>query len=137
MRKVMFLDVDGVLNDLPRGGSPDIVGLYLGEMRSVVRELGLYVVISSGWRENETKMDCLKRTLRSAGIRDFDVCRKGNKASSVIGWLEEHRNEALKYVVVDDEESLAADFGDRLLVCRSGFDSQFSSVVRDAFNREP
>lgn len=109
IRRVLFLDVDGVLNTRP--GSLDMDKISL--VREIVDATGAKVVISSSWRTVPEQMVRLKRALSAVGIEPigrtpcFDHSNEpGLKMTyprwkEVRAWLEENPG-VDQYVILDD-----------------------------------
>jgi len=113
--KIIFLDVDGVLNT--RNGSLDADKLDL--LQTVIRDTGAQVVISSTWRHHEHMMARLRPELEKRGIiiagqtpnssyRDpgeiFWVA--STRGTEVTSWLKEHP-EVKRFVILDDSDFTA------------------------------
>ena len=115
MKKIVFLDVDGVLNN--DGTEEKAPSGYLGVSDELIERLGRIVqsqnaevALSSDWRlsENDPK-DCedylyLKRKLEAFGIRisggtpDIRASRRGQEIRAYLDAL----NEEAEWVVLDD-----------------------------------
>lgn len=104
--KVLFLDVDGVLNT---SKSKSILALSRPKLRllnKIVDETGCEIVLSSTWRKVEEATFHLIKTLRYRGLRinsytpiisTEDVLR----GDEIRAWLINHP-EVEKYAIVDD-----------------------------------
>lgn len=108
--KVIFLDVDGVLNT--RLGSLDADKLYL--LQGIIQATGAQVVISSTWRHHPQKMAQLRPELEKRGIAIAgqtpdaayrDPTEKfwiaSTRASEILAWMGQHP-EVTRFVIVDD-----------------------------------
>ena len=115
--KIIFLDVDGVLNDrFTEDRSPDgFIGLnhcMIDNLKSIVDQTGASVVLVSTWKsEWEKDIDrCsddgayLDKTLRMHGItiEDKTVDKVSNRGHGIAKYLEEHP-EITKWIVLDDD----------------------------------
>ncbi len=114
-RKIIFLDVDGVLNskryDLERtekDGNIDPGRLPL--LRTIVEQTGAELVFSSSWREhwssNEAERDKhgeeIDRLFRKHGMMLSDKTPVlGERADEIKAWLEAHP-EVGAFVILDD-----------------------------------
>ncbi len=113
--KVVFLDIDGVLNSVKydrertaKDGNIDISRLPL--LKRIIEATGAEIVLVSSWRkhwEREEEM-CdgigreINKTFRSAGLRIYDKTPAlGERAEEITHWLGEHTGVA-KYVIIDD-----------------------------------
>jgi hypothetical protein len=113
--KVVFLDVDGVLNNyslLYNYGydyiDEDVVDL-LGQ---IVRETGSEIVLTSTWRlENYSKKIVEEALIRKKmTLLDSTISIKGKKrAEEIKEWLGRHK--VKKYAIIDDTEDAGVGFG--------------------------
>ncbi|PCC67738.1 hypothetical protein SAMN02745121_02374 [Nannocystis exedens] len=110
-RKVIFLDIDGVMNDLgtksARSGlagwlDPDHVAV----LNEVVRATGAVVVLSSSWRL-AMPLDALRLAFAEAGCvaelldvtPDLDRARRGRE---IAAWLAVQPEPPVRYAILDD-----------------------------------
>ena len=118
MRRIIFLDVDGVLNSgawamemLERG-----VRVYrdnlldaraLRRLCRVVDATGADIVVSSSWRLDPEAFDRLTDWLRQYGMAVFDVTpyTGGERGDDLTAWLDEHPDVG-RYVILDDDEDM-------------------------------
>lgn len=110
--KVLFLDIDGVLNS----ASTMKHGVHLCNKRIVMlsrlcKELDLKVVISSSWREIYDLRE-LKELLHRTGFggipRVIDVTgndTRGNRGTEIKAWLDAHP-EVVQYAIIDDDRDM-------------------------------
>lgn len=123
--KIIFLDVDGVLNSLrnviAQGGFPfpkgsnveqsplhreeNLDALAVGMVRKLCDETGAKIVLSSTWREH---LDSVSEFGKRWALPIIDATPFGAKQGAISRWLEEHRPLVDKYAILDDE-----DMGDR------------------------
>ena len=122
--KIVFLDIDGVLNcsdDFKRIKHTDGLCLSpqkLNRLRRILRETGAKIVLSSTWRRHEDAMDFLNAN----GIHWIDktpASFSGMRGREVSEWLNKHGSEVESYVILDDND----DF----------FDSQKPFFVKTEF----
>lgn len=123
--KVIFLDIDGVLNSeefLKNNENEMIDRNNVNILKSIINKTEAVIVMSSGWRlwfddnmmPRDGESQCLYDVLSDADIKlygktpDFsteEIRAKKTfshvKAKEIIAWLSEHE-EANKYVVLDD-----------------------------------
>jgi hypothetical protein len=117
--KVLFLDVDGVLNTRP--GSLDEDKLSL--LREIVDQTGCEICVSSSWRTVEYMMRKLVAALLNWGIPryfvtpelketplawGFQMARPRNE--EIFAWLHTRRETVETYCILDDTK--AADTGE-------------------------
>ena len=116
-KKVIFLDVDGVLNDrFTEDRTPDgFIGLnhtMIDHLKSIVDQTGASVVLVSTWKE-EWDADPANRsedgaylhdTLLKHGVRIIDKTtdRTADRGHGIVKYLEAHP-EIDKWVVLDDD----------------------------------
>jgi hypothetical protein len=106
--KVIFLDIDGVLNSSETMKE----GVYLDNkkvllLNEVITETDAKVVISSSWRIGQTVKE-IKTFLKLAGLRRHPNIigftpnlKTGFRGDEVESWLQKHK-EVTQYVIVDD-----------------------------------
>lgn len=115
--RVIFLDIDGVLNSEEWDryvqsftyGARFNSGYLLSQemilrLQNVVFQTNAEIVLTSSWRANERAMDALRRqlSLYHLSIRDSTVSYAyGNRADEVKLWIESHSN-VTSYAIVDD-----------------------------------
>lgn len=140
-RRILFLDVDGVLHPARVPGSPGPSTAYmqvgpLGWLQGLAELLAPYqdvgVVVHSSWRITYSA-EVLSEMLYELGERYFDVTPPGERYESILEWLRRHPGTS--YLILDDD---AAEFPQppprELLTC----DSQLgvsSEGVRDALRQ--
>jgi len=115
--KLIFLDIDGVLNShrsaIALGGYPyphkeyhkfDIVAL--GLIRKICKDSGAKIVLSSGWRfmiepreiAMELKLPIIDKTPHVYGV---------SRGEEIMYWLRSHS--ARKYVIIDDATDICRE----------------------------
>lgn len=113
--KIIFLDVDGVLNcekttRTTKSGTLFVGSGHLKRLRDIIKATGAKVVLSSDWRygrdEPESNGDFLElqRELRRYGIEIFDytpVTCFYSRGGEISIWLSRHP-EVSDYVILDD-----------------------------------
>lgn len=129
--KVLFLDIDGVLNSEDfyrerhsRGkrrvvDSDEICPTLVDNLNSVLREAGCAVVLSSTWRKFTPLKDMVD-ILRSKGcaIQEFagatpvldsqmenGLWHSPRRGSEIQAWLDDHPSVS-KFVIVDDDSDM-------------------------------
>lgn len=118
LSRVLFLDVDGVLNDGVGRGLND---LMLARFGTIIRHADPAIVIASSWRMEPQLMTRLTAVIRRMGGRvvghtaipgppasDGGKCRiihARPRWMEIHAWLEEcpHRDEIRRFVILDDE----------------------------------
>lgn len=118
MNVVLFLDIDGVLNDHNWVGdaeSCDIKRKCILQFNRIIRETGAVVVLSSAWRYmihgEAMTLSGFAYMMRTHGMtgaaeligltcRDEEIEHRGDQ---IAAWLKEHP-EVTRYVVLDDDD---------------------------------
>lgn len=121
-RKIVFLDVDGVLNSMPyleaaRSGKMknegEICSIYLQRLKEIIEKTGANIVLSSTWRvmkecedENGIKMyRYLENRLNEYGLRIYgqtgDADKRG-RVYEILTWVKENAPDAI-FVSLDDD----------------------------------
>lgn len=119
--KVIFLDVDGVLNSKQDGNSLQLrTDLHLQLLREIVSATGAKIVLSSSWRAGFAKArNTLSNRLRKYGLEIMDstpvlpglTCRGDEKRQ----WLNDSGQSVERFVILDDDDDMA-EFTDTNLV---------------------
>ena len=110
--KVIFLDIDGVLNSdeyFDKIEGLNIEGIEkqidvekIKLLKRAVEETGSNVVLSSSWRYTRNAQ-YLKQLLLQYGIlADSTPFMKNKRGEEIKGWLEEHKDTE-DFVILDDE----------------------------------
>ena len=118
-KKVIFLDIDGVLNSRKydqqrktiKDGNIDETRLVL--LSQLVKDTGAVIVLSSTWRKGWDKQSSLcspsalyiNETLAKYGIGVYDktpVISATNRDVEIKAWLEAHKDEVGEFVILDD-----------------------------------
>lgn len=108
--KVLFLDVDGVLNSAtwfasqPPMAVTEVDATAVRRIQRIVAQTGAKVVLSSSWRHQPE----LVAQLRAAGVPIDDMTpRSENRGDEIRAWLLGHP-EVTTFAILDDD----ADAGD-------------------------
>lgn len=134
--KVLFLDIDGVLN---RNGYS--VGKILPEcvehLNRIVEDTGCKIVLSSSWRQSIyfgiVSIDGFSWMLRSHNIKENlysytqKECHTVSRGHQIKNWLLEHP-EVESYVVVDDSDESSFE---GLCLVRTGYKEGLTSKNAD------
>ena len=118
MNKVIFLDVDGVLNNgswatrmYERGVRTyrdDL--LYepsLEQLKRIVVATGAYIVVSSAWRQISTSYQHLLEWLTKYGLEPFGKTPYvgGERGNDITAWFNRNPGE-WQYVILDDDNDM-------------------------------
>ncbi len=123
-RKVIFLDIDGVMNSVntrpqdPRGLIDFLDPRNVSVLNAIVEATGAVVVVSSTWRLS-MPFAALKSTFASVGCvaEIIDVTPEINgreRVLEVVAWLERQAEPPTHFVVLDDDFDMPA-FPDKLV----------------------
>jgi hypothetical protein len=109
--KVIFLDIDGVLNcdktPNPRKFPYIVDKKLLARFKKLLDRTGAKVVLSSSWRCDPVGVFAA----RHWGIPFIDVCPdkpRSRRSSEVTAWLADHPD-VTRFVVIDDEDDALDD----------------------------
>lgn len=121
--KVIFLDIDGVLNSsrscMALGGFPfpgkskdrdwhKFDDVAVGLLRSIVSKTGAEVVLSSSWRIGMGKKE-MKELGERLGVNIFDKTRSSigseKRGHQIQEWLDSHTY-VTSYVIIDDSADM-------------------------------
>jgi hypothetical protein len=117
--RVIFLDVDGVLNSKATratenkaklsGGTSGIAPSLLAHLQEIVKQTGAYVVVSSTWREVPEKLAELTKALADCKIRiigntpTLEAQGMGDRVDEIRKWLSDNVMMMVeKWIVLDD-----------------------------------
>lgn len=110
--KIIFLDVDGVLNSLQDGNSVRLrTDSHLKLLKQIVDATGVKFVLSSSWRIGPTKArnNLLKR-LEEYGLQIMDstpiLSGASSRGDEIRQWLNESKYEIESFVILDDEDDM-------------------------------
>lgn len=116
--KILFLDIDGVLNSKfyykyiykPDNGLSRFDPYCAVLIRRLVEEFSLQIVITSTWRNG--LVDRLMRELQDNGLDNFlhsdwhtPILRFASRGKEIKSWLDKHP-EVTDYLIIDDNENL-------------------------------
>lgn len=113
--KIIFLDIDGVLNTpklLKKFGFDFIDDILVALVARIVNETGAKIVLSSTWRIEEKNKQLVQEALAQRNLEIHDstpvITRSGGWESA--GWVERreeiqawlNNNEVTKFAIIDD-----------------------------------
>jgi hypothetical protein len=113
---VLFLDVDGVLNQC--GTFHDIQGEKVALLHQIVAETRCSIVVSSTWRRTERTRKLLTGLLQEGGvsiadwtpcldrISDTGLLQIAERGHEIQAWLDAHP-EITRFVILDDSSDMA------------------------------
>ena len=124
--KVIFLDVDGVLNsevsreqernNFDNWMEHEVSEMHVNNLKKIVDATGAQIVLSSSWRFDHPKatgrdfiadplMKILDRKLKAVGLDIIDVTpdlRGKIRGAEIQDWLDRH-SEVERFVILDDD----------------------------------
>lgn len=131
MRKILFLDIDGVLNPKwwERKVSVDKFGCAFDSkcvayLKKILDETGAEIVISSSWKcmgladmQNMWKkrslpgkvVDITPDMMSDEMLLNEEIGSLNpldNRGCEIKGWLSKHKSEELRYVIIDDMDDM-------------------------------
>ena len=130
MKKIIFLDIDGVLNSLdwyisddPLRGRGHIDPIAIKRLNDITDSTGAYIVLSSSWRHdyNNTVILLKKNGLTGKIIgKTPDLCLNNKyiiRGNEILKWLIDHKTflelpqksnilDYKSYVIIDDDNDI-------------------------------
>ena len=120
MRKIIFLDIDGVLNSMDYfkqtkdcKGYTEINPEKVKLLKEIVDRTGAQIVLSSTWRdlaqrENEPEHPMytyLTDTLKEYGMEiiDHTPCIGQDRPKEIKAWLDNQQDKDVRFVILDDD----------------------------------
>eukprot|EP00747_Dinoflagellata_sp_TGD_P171760 gnl/TRDRNA2_/TRDRNA2_206588_c0_seq1.p1 gnl/TRDRNA2_/TRDRNA2_206588_c0~~gnl/TRDRNA2_/TRDRNA2_206588_c0_seq1.p1 ORF type:complete len:197 (-),score=29.73 gnl/TRDRNA2_/TRDRNA2_206588_c0_seq1:70-660(-) len=102
--RVVFLDIDGVVHPVEE---EDVNRLFLPHCLTRLQRLltctGAVVVLSSNWRLEDDMLEEAKSCLAEFAISIHDTTPLlAGRATEILTWLRDHRDEVCAFVVLDD-----------------------------------
>lgn len=150
MRKLLFLDVDGVLNDINvLTQSPPIGNRQMQNLRLATQETNCEIVLSSTWRVFQLNKRWLQEAFQKYNIAlwidQTPEIHNAPRSKEIIAWLLANAAQDAKVVVLDDDDDaniqnhglfnvidsfIQTDF-------KEGLTANHSLQVIDFFNSKP
>ncbi len=109
--KILFLDVDGVLNNYKTGGLFTISKSKLRLLSYIVNNTNCEIVLSSTWRLNVMgELDVLKKRLwyRKLTIKDVTPRFNSIRGEEIQYWLK-HNEGVTSWCILDDSDDMLDD----------------------------
>lgn len=102
--KVIFLDIDGVMNDASTLMTDDRPHEpHLSLLKQIVNETGAEIILSSSWRFYVDLTNQVKERLATVGLKLSGITTDlSSRGKEILKWLEEHP-ETTNFVILDDE----------------------------------
>ena len=109
MSKIIFLDIDGVLNGIDyqmaaTEAPPFIDKSCLEILKELIDKSGAKVVLSSSWKRGWEAGRGIDLIFQQAGIDIYDITPNlGRKCTEITAWLKAH-TDVESFVILDDAE---------------------------------
>ncbi len=140
MNKVLFLDVDGVLNNGEWAFKMHQQGVHvykndllyepsLEQLRRIVRTTGALIVVSSAWRQIPSCYQHLLEWLEKYGLRVYGKTPYigGDRGDDISAWFNRNPGE-WRYVILDDDDDMGEHLG---CLVRTDFDRGLTEKEAD------
>lgn len=116
--RIIFLDIDGVLNsqdwfcsDDPNRGKGNFDPIAINRLNWVIEETDAKIVLSTSWRNDPKIFDTFKQVGVNgeiSGKTDYfatgiNYLYRGNE---ILKWCNEHDDKIISYVIIDDDEDM-------------------------------
>jgi hypothetical protein len=138
MRRVLFLDVNGVLNSQRDYGMDGLGESHLRHLKRIVDESGCEIVLISSWRSAGNLREQLRRAFNQFSIPIWiDVTPElFDRAEEILAWLG--KNERCNGVIVDDDCDGFGITGLRFVQTSlaQGLTFELSSEIIEAFENQ-
>lgn len=129
---IIFLDVDGVLNNKANLlKTHDVMSLdpqSVSLIRALVAETEAKVVLSSSWRFSQSYVAYLEESLRFQFLDVTPKNRMNTRGANIREWLEIYCDSIKGYVIIDDEND---DIRDIDHFVKTSFETGFTKVHYD------
>ena len=107
--KVIFLDVDGVLNSAKDGFSHHLESEHhLQLLDEIVKKSGAEIVLSSSWRKIPSLRSVLEKKLSNYGITIYGETESipGTRGTEIKDWLDHCQKPIQEFVILDDDSDM-------------------------------
>ena len=114
MRKIIFLDIDGVLNSMAYfknvkevDGFNEISEFHLQKLSEIYHAAGAEIVLCSTWRTLQVDNEMYQYLVNSLDKYDMRISDKTpvigmNRPLEIFSWLED-QSEEVQFVILDDD----------------------------------
>lgn len=129
LKKMLFLDIDGVLNTSGKYFNKDLNAGCLHQLERVLRATGADVVVSSQWRYHKYLMEFLKPLIESMGskiagsTKQIDLFKRVEEIEKFLECVEP----PFVFAVIDDEYKYF--YGEQEEAVRSNYDLHKQLVI--------
>ena len=132
--KILFLDVDGVLNSFAPPNEHSIYwensycypfnDISVSLIKRLVEECKLTIVLSSSWRLLKEDLDSIERFLRTYGMVIFDetpIIRDSKKyvrGREIQMWLDKNKTLGITDFIIIDDDNDMGELSDKLILTK-------------------
>lgn len=105
--RVLFLDVDGVLNNYEMMHKEEyaLCAFMINRLKRIIEATNATIILSSSWRLFEDRRECLRNTLEKHGLKwegRTPFIGPAKRCVEIEEWLE--RNDVDKFAIIDDSK---------------------------------
>lgn len=106
--KILFLDVDGVLNTTKSRSLYALGKPYLKRLQEIVEKTDAKIVLSSTWRKSNYHLKRLQNRLSYRGLKIYSHTPNLGKfrGLEINQWLKDHFKDGDVYAIVDDDSDM-------------------------------
>lgn len=107
--KLLFLDVDGVLNTYRTGGLYTLTRNKIKLLQKIVTDTNCKIVLSSTWRKDDY---AFRRLVRVLSYRDLQIYSKTPvldgvpRGVEIATWLDNNSLPVERYAILDDDSDM-------------------------------
>ena len=134
--KVVFLDVDGVLNSVRDDYDIDLnSGYHLKLLQKIIKSTGAKIVLSSSWRRDVPlmKFNLLPR-LEEYGMEIMDctpyICNGSCRGDEIREWIKRTEYGITQFAILDDNNDMAEFTDTNLIQTNTKFGLQEIDAIR-------
>lgn len=131
--KVIFLDVDGVLNSVADKWSTELsTESHLLLLKQLVDTTGAKIVLSSSWRKIPSLLSVLEAKLQSLGLSIYSSTRSvpGTRGIEIKDWLTHSGEDIEQFVILDDDSDMDEYTNTNLVHTRASIGLQPDDVAK-------
>lgn len=104
--KVIFLDVDGVLNSMQDGYSFELeTNKHFELLKQIIDKTNAKLVLSSSWRIGIRPNDTIHTKLKEFGMSIYDctpILKGKTRGDEIQAWLDQHQD-VERFIILDDD----------------------------------
>lgn len=113
MDNLIFLDVDGVLNNLHLVKAGNRLNhQHILRLKEIVTAGNCDIVISSAWRKTPNSMELLKHKFAQYGLSwvgETPISARGVRQEEIEWWIQQFGGGYNKIIVIDDDQKARTD----------------------------